>query len=60
VVGCPGVARSTVKSTALLFAGTVNDCPLAIGWPLTVTRAFWNVPKRNARGGFGFCVFEVA
>src|SRR3954463_13455696 len=42
VVAWPGVARSTMKSTALLPAGTVKVWPLAIGWPSRVTFAFWN------------------
>ena len=39
-------------------AGTVNVWPLAIGWPSSVTFAFWNVPKRSVRSGFGWRVFS--
>src|SRR5262249_33672599 len=54
VVAWPGVTRSTVKSTALLD-GTVNVWPLEIGWPFSVTFAFWNVPNATARSGSGAC-----
>jgi hypothetical protein len=40
VVACPGVARSTAKSTATVLAGTVRVCPLTTGWPFSVTLAF--------------------
>ena len=58
VVGCLGVTRSTVISTALALGATLIAWPLTTGWPFRVTFAFWNAPKRIWLSGFGCWVLS--
>src|SRR5262249_36337186 len=45
VTACPGVTRSTVKSSEVELAGSVMVWPLAMVWPFAVTFALVSVPN---------------